>query len=100
MYKDKVILKGDCENKLWYLILPDRSAFTPPGVLAPQRQTAQLNNLRAGGAIQLVYQLGQVKEAVLFLLAALGSPSKHLLWAAILDGSNLLNGWSVFSPTL
>ena len=98
IYKDKVIFKDDCKNSMWYLILPDKSAFTPPGVLGPKRQTAQLNNLRAGGAIQLVYQLGQVKEVVLFLHAAFCSPSRHLLRAAILGGSNLLNGWPVFGP--
>ena len=37
IYKDKVILKGDRENNMWYLILPNKSAFTSPGMLDPKR---------------------------------------------------------------
>ena len=30
IYKGQVTLKGARENNMWYLNLPDKSAFTPP----------------------------------------------------------------------
>ena len=98
IYKGKVILTEKRENSMWYLNLPDRSAFTPHMVHGAQQTTTQINTLHVGGAIQSVYQLGRVTEAVTFLHAALGSPSCTSLRSAILGKSNLLNGWSIFGP--
>ena len=98
IYKGQVILKGDRKNNMWYLNLPDRIAFTSGLVHGTHQTTTQVNCLQAGGAIQSVYQLGRVLEAVLFFHAALGSPSRTLLRAAILGKSNLLNGRPVFGP--
>ena len=94
-YKGNLILTGNRSNKMWFLNFPTTSVFDPL-----QQSTTEspfrVNNLKAGGAIYSVYQLGRVKEAVSFLHAALGSPSRSSVKRALTGPTNLLSSWPVF----